>query len=199
MKKLFLIFFFTIFLSSNLFADKKVDQALEKCADDRYINKTEISNFSTMLYLVQPKFNELKNEEKELRQKNNQNTKEFNEEYDKWLSQNPKPKMPSYSDNANKIYTMEQYNEKNEIWRKADYEAMIEIGKKVILPTSNRLKQIEIEIDIFIRQQASKFINETDFDLKSKAKTVNGYIDHYTICEKQYQETPSSFILKWGE
>jgi len=64
---------------------------------------------------------------------------------------------------------------------------------------TERLEEVGRQMTALIRSQASKFIASKDFDLKFKAKSVDGYLDHYTICEKQYQETPSSFKLKWSD
>jgi len=191
-----LVFCFTLIAYAS--ADEKVDEALEKCADDRYVNKTNINDFTPMLYRVQSKFQELEKELKSIKLQKEADSKKFFELMDIWEKENPKPKQPTYKQLQNKEYSFEQYKKDNSIWREKNTEFMnktissLDDGKKI------REKEINRELDKFIRSQALKYV-EIVGDLKSKANQINGYLDHFTNCEKQYQDTPSSFLLKWGQ
>ena len=191
-----LVFCFTLIAYAS--ADEKVDEALEKCADDRYVNKTNINDFTPMLYRVQSKFQELEKELKSIKLQKEADSKKFFELMDIWEKENPKPKQPTYKQLQNKKYSFEQYKKDNSIWREKNTEFMnktissLDDGKKI------REKEINRELDKFIRSQALKYV-EIVGDLKSKANQINGYLDYFTNCEKQYQDTPSSFLLKWGQ
>ena len=198
MKKLLTILVLTLLFGGNAYADKKIEKALEKCADDRYVNKTNINDFSSMLYLVQPRFQELEKELKAIKAESKLDTNKFFEEIDKWEKENKKPKQPTYKQLQSKEYTFEQYNKENLIWREKHNKVMNQIIKRLDKGKKKRVKELNIEIDNFIRAQALKYLDIVE-DLKSKAKQINGYLDHFTACEKQYQATPSSFKLKWSD
>ena len=191
-----LVFCFTLIAYAS--ADEKVDEALEKCADDRYVNETNINDFTPMLYRVQSKFQELEKELKSIKLQKEADSKKFFELMDIWEKENPKPKQPTYKQLQNKEYSFEQYKKDNSIWRKKNTKFM----NKTIssLDDGKKMREIEInrELDKFIRSQALKYV-EIVGDLKSKANQINGYLDYFTNCEKQYQDTPSSFLLKWGQ
>lgn len=184
--------------SSAANADKNIEKALENCADDRYVNKTNINDFTTGLYLVQPKFQELEKELKAIKSQQELDGKKFVEEMEKWEKENPKPKQPTYKQLQNKEYSFEQYNKENSIWREKNKKFIDEEIKRLDAGKKDRRQVLNSEINSFIRSQASKYIKLVE-DLKSKAKQVGGYLDHFTICEKEYQATPSSFKLKWAE
>jgi hypothetical protein len=198
MSKILSTIILSLLLITNASADQKVDEALEKCADDRYVNKTNINDFTPMLYRVQSKFQELEKELKSIKLQKEADSKKFFELMDIWEKENPKPKQPTYKQLQNKEYSFEQYKKDNSIWREKNTKFMnktissLDDGKKI------REKEINRELDKFIRSQALKYV-EIVGDLKSKANQINGYLDHFTNCEKQYQDTPSSFLLKWGQ
>lgn len=197
MKKFILIIFLFLVCSGSAFADKKIEKALENCADDRFVNKTNINDFTPMLYLVQPKFQELEKELKKLKAEEEKDIKKFDEEFNKWELENPKPKMPNYNQHRSKEYTLEQYEKDLPIWNKKHSQAMDDIIAKLDNGKKDKINVLNKEINNFIRTQALKYLDALE-DLNSKAKQVNGYLDHFTTCEKQYQETPSSFMLKWS-
>jgi len=193
MKKLLGIVVLGLLLSGNAYANKNIENMLENCADDRYVNKTKLNKFTPMLYLVYPKYQELEKESKVLKEKMKSINAQFDIDFKKWKKDNPKPHMGIDGESDVEIYDkkLKQYfKDYNKV-----YDAILvslDGGK------TKRLKEIEVEITTLIRSQASKFITSNEFDLKFKAKDIDGYLDHYTICEKKFQETPSSFKLKWS-
>ena len=65
--------------------------------------------------------------------------------------------------------------------------------------TKERIKMIENETVKFIRSQALKYIKTKDFNLRFKAKEINGYVIQLSYCERNYIFSPISFELKWSE
>ena len=171
---------------------------LENCADDRYLNKTKLNKFSPMLYLAYPKYQELEKKHKSLKEKKQLVKKivkdQLGPELQKWLDDNPKPYMGIDGETD-----LEKFKIKEKKYFTDKNNAYFAILDRLDGGVTEKLEEVEGQMATLIRSQASKFITSKDFDLKSKAKSVDGYLDHYTICEKQYQETPSSFKLKWSD
>jgi hypothetical protein len=96
--KVFSISLMLLFFCSNLNADTNIEKALEKCADDYFINKTEINEFSRMLYLLNPEYQKLENESKPLKEKMRSISGQFDIEYKEWEKDNPKPVLGVYGE-----------------------------------------------------------------------------------------------------
>jgi hypothetical protein len=198
MKKYLSIIALALFFSGNAYANKNIENMLENCADDRYLNKTKLNKFSPMLYLAYPKYQELEKKHKSLKEKKQLSKKivkdQLGPELQKWLDNNPEPHMGIDGE-----MDFEKFKIKEKKWFIDKNNVYFAILDRLEGGVTKRLEEVEAQMATLIRSQASKFIASKDFDLKFKAKSVDGYLDHYTICEKQYQETPSSFKLKWSD
>ena len=199
MKKLFsTILLLGLLLSKSAYANQNIENMLENCADDRFANKTKLNKFTPMLYLAYPKYQELEKKHKSLKEKKQlveKNVKDqLGPELQKWLDDNPKPYMGIDGE-----MDLEKFKIKENEWLTDRNNAYLVIFNRIDGGVTERLEEAEGQMTTIIRSQASKFITSKDFDLKYKAKSVDGYLDHYTICEKKYQETPSSFKLKWSD
>ena len=194
MKKLLAIVVLGLLWHGNAFANKNIENSIENCADDRFINKTKLNKFTPMLYLLNPKFQELEKESKSLEKKIQSTNSQFKTESQKWKKDNPKPHMGIEGET-----NLEKFKIKEKKWLIDSNKANLEILDRLDGGATKRLKEVQKQITTLIRSQASKYITSKEFDLKFKAKNINGYLNHYTICEKKYQETPSSFKLKWSD
>ena len=199
MKKLFsTILLLGLLLSKSAYANQNIENMLENCADDRFANKTKLNKFTSMLYLTYPKYQELEKKHKSLKEKKQlvkKNVKDqLGPELQKWLDNNPEPNMGIGGE-----IDLEKFKIKENEWLTDRNNAYLVIFNRIDGGVTERLEEAEGQMTTIIRSQASKFITSKDFDLKSKAKSVDGYFNHYIICEKQYQETPSSFKLKWSD
>ena len=199
MKKLFsTVLLLGLLLSKSAYANQNTENMLENCADDRYVNKTKLNKFTPMLYLAYPKYQELEKKHKSLKEKKQlveKNVKDqLGPELQKWLDNNPEPNMGIGGE-----IDLEKFKIKENEWLTDRNNAYLVIFNRIDGGVTERLEEAEGQMTTIIRSQASKFITSKDFDLKSKAKSVDGYFNHYIICEKQYQETPISFKLKWSD
>ena len=199
MKKLFsTALLLGLLLSKSAYANQNIENMLENCADDRYVNKTKLNKFTPMLYLAYPKYQELEKKHKSLKEKKQlvkKNVKDqLGPELQKWLDNNPEPNMGIGGE-----IDLEKFKIKENEWLTDRNNAYLVIFNRIDGGVTERLEEAEGQMTTIIRSQASKFITSKDFDLKSKAKSVDGYFNHYIICEKQYQETPISFKLKWSD
>ena len=198
MKKLFsTILLLGLLLSKSAYANQNIENMIENCADDRFANKTKLNKFTSTLYLTYPEYQELVKKYKSLKEKKRLFTKNVKNqlalELQKWLDNNPEPNMGIGGE-----MDFEKFKIKENNWFIDQNNAYITILKRLDGGVTERLEEVEEQIITLIQSQASKFITSKDFDLKSKANSVNGYLKHYTFCEKQYQETPISFNLKWS-
>ena len=199
MKKLFsTILLLGLLLSKSAYANQNIENMLENCADDRYVNKTKLNKFTPMLYLAYPKYQELEKKHKSLKEKKQLVKKNVRDqlgpELQKWFDDNPKPYMGIDGE-----MDLEKFKIKEKKYFTDKNNAYFAILDRLDGGVTERLEEVGRQMTALIRSQASKFIASKDFDLKSKAKSVDGYLNHYIICEKQYQETPSSFKLKWSD
>ena len=62
-----------------------------------------------------------------------------------------------------------------------------------------KLDDPKFRMNTLIRVYAFDYISNSNLSLKTKAKTVKTYLEHYKNCEKKHQSTPSSFMLEWGD
>ena len=171
-----------------------IEKALENCADDYYINKRNLNDFTPMLFLLNPKYQELKNESKSLNEKLKSISGQFDMKYNKWVKDNPKPLMGI---DAHRDF--ERYKKERDQWFKDSNKAFFEILDSLDGGAIKELDIIKTKVEQLIRSQAAKFIGSEDFTLKSKIKEVDKYIDIYTSCESTFQSTPSSFKLLWSD
>ena len=199
MKKFFsTILLLGLLLSKSAYANQNIENMIETCADDRFANKTGLNKFTSTLYLTYPKYQELEKNHKFLKEEKKQFNTNFKDqlglELQKWLDNNPEPNMGVGGE-----IDFEKFKIKENKWLIDQNNAYFAILKRLDGGVTEKLEESEKQIITLIRSQASKFITSKDFDLKSKAKSVDGYLNHYTICEKQLQETPISFNLKWSD
>jgi len=199
MKKLFsTILLLGLLLSKSAYANQNIENMLENCADDRFVNETKLNKFTSMLYLTYPKYQELEKKHKSLKEKKQlvkKNVKDqLGPELQKWLDNNPEPNMGIGGE-----IDLERFKIKENEWLTDKNNAYLVILNRLDGGVTERLKEVEGQMTTIIRSQASKFITSKDFDLKSKARSIDEYLNHYIICENQYQETPSSFKLIWSD
>jgi hypothetical protein len=218
MKKISVILILGLLLTGNAYAKKDILSMLEECTDDRYVNKTIIEDFPTMLYLVQPKYQELQKKYKSIKEKKKETleTGQLEAEYEKWEKDNPKPIFNRKSNDEKEDEIKGEFNLKTALnermndkinynqykivydeWFLRSNNFKLKIFASFDGGTKEKLKIIESKTNKFIRSQASQFLKTKNFDLKLKTKEIIGYLDHFTICEKYSNEAPISFELKW--
>ena len=157
----------SLLLSGNAYANENMEDMIENCADNRFINITRVNEFTPMLYLLKPKFKELEKEMNSLKEKKNANNGQFKKE------------VIEGKGSEDLKLNIEQFTLSNKDFTK-------------------RLEEVENQMTSFIRSQASNFIKSEEFELRSKVKSIDGYLEFYRYCEKKSQGTPISFKFRWG-
>ena len=192
MKKLLAIVVLGLLLTS---CSKKVDEALEKCAD--------VQTFMSGFNYLKTEFKKLivdrtyqKTDEivERLKTERRENDKKRRTEELKWKKNNPQPKMPTFKQ-TQEGYTVAKYNN-----RLAEHRAELRKLTKKYRASSNEIKN---RIDVFEEYQLGvvrKLVREEleRISLKEKSK-IKGYNDNFEKCEKAHQKTPKSFMLEWSK
>ena len=193
MKKLFAIAVLGLLLTS---CSKKVDKALEKCAD--------VQTFMSGFNYLKTEFKKLiinfedyqKTDEVvgRLKIKLRENNKKRRAEEQKWMKNNPRPKYPTFKQ-TQEGYTVAKYND---LLGKRNAELKMLVRKYEA--SSNEIKN---KIDVFEEYQLGivrKLVREEleRISLKEKSK-IKGYNDNFEKCEKAHQKTPKSFMLEWSK
>ena len=193
MKKLIAIVVLGLLLTS---CSKKVDKALEKCADVQ----TFMSGFNylkTEFKKLIINFEDYQNTDEvvgRLKIKLRENEKKRRAEELKWKKNNPRPKYPTFKQ-TQEGYTVAKYNN-----RLAEHRAELRKLTKKYRASSNEIKN---RIDVFEEYQLGvvrKLVREEleRISLKEKSK-IKGYNDNFKRCEKAHQKTPKSFMLTWSK
>ena len=200
MKKFLGIVIIGLLMSDNLYADSKVDKALENCADRAYYTKPDNSLFPSSLYFFNPEYKKINKENEEIKIKIKEADDKNSLKIDNWMVENPSPKMGDFKNINTSIGSLEwpEYDEAIKKYFKAELKFLNEITKEIrfIKEKQNVLKD---RIDTIIRFSALVYIKDSDLSLKIKVKSVVGYVDHYKNCEIEYKSTPSSFLLEWED
>ena len=193
MKKLLAIVVLGLLLTS---CSKKVDKALEKCAD--------VQTFMSGFNYLKTEFKKLiinfedyqKTDEVvgRLKIKLRENNKKRRAEEQKWMKNNPRPKYPTFKQ-TQEGYTVAKYND---LLGKRNAELKMLVRKYEA--SSNEIKN---KIDVFEEYQLGivrKLVREEleRISLKEKSK-IKGYNDNFEKCEKAHQKTPKSFMLTWSK
>ena len=193
MKKLLAIVVLGLLLTS---CSKKVDKALEKCAD--------VQTFMSGFNYLKTEFKKLiinfedyqKTDEVvgRLKIKLRENNKKRRAEEQKWMKNNPRPKYPTFKQ-TQEGYTVAKYND---LLGKRNAELKMLVRKYEA--SSNEIKN---KIDVFEEYQLGvvrKLVREEleRISLKEKSK-IKGYNDNFEKCEKAHQKTPKSFMLEWSK
>ena len=199
MKKLLGIVALGLLLSGKIYADPKIDKALENCADDDYYMLTKVENLPSSLYSSNIDYQKFNKENEELKLKIKKLSDEELSKLQKWYDENPHPKRSEFKQITTSIGTLEWpgYDDALEKRYKAQREFVIEITKEKKLLTIKQ-KKLEKKIETIISVSAYDYIKHSGLSLKTKAKSVAGYLDYYKNCEIKYKSTPSSFMLEWG-
>ena len=193
MKKLLAIVVLGLLLTS---CSKKVDKALEKCAD--------VQTFMSGFNYLKTEFKKLiinfedyqKTDEVvgRLKIKLRENNKKRRAEEQKWMKNNPRPKYPTFKQ-TQEGYTVAKYNnliaERRAELRKQtnEYRASSdEINKKI-----DEVEKYQLSI---VRKRVREELERISLKEKSKIK---GYNDNFKRCEKAHQKTPKSFMLTWSK
>ena len=193
MKKLLVIVVLGLLLTS---CSKKVDKALEKCADVQ----TFMSGFNylkTEFKKLIINFEDYQNTDEvvgRLKIKLRENNKKRRAEEQKWMKNNPRPKYPTFKQ-TQEGYTVAKYND---LLGKRNAELKMLVRKYEA--SSNEIKN---KIDVFEEYQLGvvrKLVREEleRISLKEKSK-IKGYNDNFEKCEKAHQKTPKSFMLEWSK
>ena len=192
MKKLLAIVVLGLLLTS---CSKKVDKALEKCADVQTIMsgftylKTEFKRL-----IIDRTYQKTDEIVEGLKTKLRENDKKRRAEELKWKKNNPQPKMPTFKQ-TQEGYTFAKYND---LWDKhrAEYKKLV---KELKAPSDEINKKID-EVEKYQLSIVRKRVREEleRISLKEKSK-IKGYNDNFEKCEKAHQKTPKSFMLTWSK
>ena len=193
MKKLLAIVVLGLLLTS---CSKKVDKALEKCAD--------VQTFMSGFNYLKTEFKKLiinfedyqKTDEVvgRLKIKLGENDKKRRAEEQKWMKNNPKPKYPTLQQVLDG-YTIAKYRD---LLGKRNAEL-----KMLVREYEASSNEIKNKIDVLEEYQLGvvrKLVREEleRISLKEKSK-IKGYNDNFEKCEKAHQKTPKSFMLEWSK
>jgi len=192
MKKLLAIVVLGLLLTS---CSKKVDKALEKCADVQTIMsgftylKTEFKRL-----IIDRTYQKTDEIVEGLKTELRENEKKRRAEELKWKKNNPRPKYPTFKQ-TQEGYTFAKYND---LWDKhrAEYKKLV---KELKAPSDEINKKID-EVEKYQLSIVRKRVREEleRISLKEKSK-IKGYNDNFKRCEKAHQKTPKSFMLEWSK
>ena len=192
MKKLLAIAVLGLLLIS---CSKKVDKAIEKCADVQTIMsgftylKTEFKKL-----IVDRTYQKTDEIVERLKTELGENERKRRSEEQKWMKNNPRPKYPTFKQ-TQEGYTVSKYND---LLGKRNAELKMLVREYEV--SSNEIKN---KIDAIEKYQLSiirKRVREEleRISLKEKSK-IKGYNDNFEKCEKVHQKTPKSFMLEWSK
>ena len=207
MKKLLGILVLGLLLASC--SEYNLKKALENCADQRFVQiKNRYNHFSGITDSLKNNkdFTEYTNTAvsaylavEELSAKEIKESKNF-------TKNNPLPKVPTLADvtlegltttflerekHRKKVYS--KYYDKKYKWEKA--------YKKSLQPLRQKLKEEQEKLksaNYVIKRMKQKIADEKfkKMNLNDKSK-MNYYVAEYGVCEKQYNELPKKFLLKY--
>ena len=192
MKKLLAIVVLGLLLTS---CSKKVDKALEKCADVQTIMsgftylKTEFKRL-----IIDRTYQKTDEIVEGLKTKLRENDKKRRAEELKWKKNNPQPKMPTFKQ-TQEGYTFAKYND---LWDKhrAEYKKLVKELKAPSDEINKKIDEVEKYQLSIIRKRVREELERISLKEKSKIK---GYNDNFKRCEKAHQKTPKSFMLTWSK
>ena len=180
--------------NENLNAIKTTEKALENCADNYFINKTDINEFSQTLYSQNSEIQRLEKETEPLKEKLRSISSQFEIEFKEWEEKNPKPIL-----GVDGELDYETYKRKLNQWNKDSEAAFFTILDNLSDGDHKRLEAVYTKIERLIRSEVAKYVKSKNLTLSNKVKEVDGYLEVYTACEEAYQDTPSSFMLLWSD
>ena len=193
MKKLLAIVVLGLLLTS---CSKKVDKALEKCAD--------VQTFMSGFNYLKTEFNKLiinfaeyqKTDETvgRLKIKLRENDKKRRTEELKWKKNNPRPKYPTLQQVLDG-YTIAKYNDLLGK-RNAELKMLVREYEVSSNEMKNKIDAVEKYQLIIVRKRVREELER--ISLKEKSK-INGYNDNFERCEKAHKKTPKSFMLEWSK
>ena len=174
----------------------KVDKAIEKCADFQIISEsnTYLRNQFKSLVLNNPSYKDTIEQINELKKIQYSTNANYEIEYNKWIKNNPRPKIPTY-DQVQKGYTFPKYKKLIKEWREADEI----ITSSLLNPWTIAKKKIENlkENQIAIIKISAREILKNK-SLKEKS-LMNKYNKNFEKCEKAQKQAPKSFMLEWSK
>ena len=192
MKKLLAIVVLGLLLTS---CSKKVDKALEKCADVQTIMsgftylKTEFKKL-----IVDRTYQKTDEIVEGLKTELRENEKKRRAEELKWKKNNPRPKYPTFKQ-TQEGYTVAKYN--NLIAeRRAELRKQTNEYRASSNEIKNKIDEVEKYQLIIVRKRVREELERISLKEKSKIK---GYNDNFEKCEKAHQKTPKSFMLEWSK
>ena len=193
MKKLLAIAVLGLLLIS---CSKKVDKALEKCADVQTIMSgfTYLKTEFKKLIINFEDYQKTDEVVGRLKIKLGENDKKRRAEEQKWMKNNPRPKYPTLQQVLDG-YTIAKYRD---LLGKRNAEL-----KMLVREYEASSNEIKNKIDVLEEYQLGvvrKLVREEleRISLKEKSK-IKGYNDNFEKCEKAHQKTPKSFMLEWSK
>ena len=192
MKKILAIIVLGLIWSGSVHADKKIEKALERCADTQiaYGNTNEIvKSFyeKNDIYLIMIK------EKMRLQKSYDEYGDIYEATYKKYWKDNPRPRMPNRKTIS--TYSFEDYKKDKAEWDKQEKEFLQPYEDELLKRDGLVKKQEQL-----IKETKQIFISKKLelLPLKEKAKTIPNYTKKFTLCEEAYSKTPKGFILEWG-
>ena len=189
-----------IFLFLISCSDKKIEKALASCSDYNYFKSSQTSTlldqFGTEIINGQ-KYQNLKSDIKKLNLQIDNIKEENSKLLKEWDTKNPWPKFNR--EIAKNYYLKNEYYERLNKLQKNHSEkrsAFIDNNYKKLNATYKIHKQkTELRNNLVLIESKKIFEN---MSLDQKAKTIKGYTEIYSQCEKTHAESPKAFMLSWS-
>lgn len=192
MKKFISVIVLFLACSGSAFADKKIEKALERCADTQiaYGNTSEIvKSFyeKNDIYLIMIK------EKMRLQKSYDEYGEIYEATYKKYWEDNPRPRMPNRE--TIRTYSFEDYKKDKAEWDKQEKEFLQPYEDELLKRGELVKKQEQL-----IKETAQFFISKKleVLPLKEKTKTIPNYTKKFILCEEAYTKTPKGFMFEWG-
>tara|TARA_Y100000389_G_C17347010_1_gene456369 strand:+ start:358 stop:936 length:579 start_codon:yes stop_codon:yes gene_type:complete len=191
MKKILTTVVLGLMLSGNAYSKSNMDVAIEKCADAQFLGNTK--GISNAIYEDNELYKLMLKDKEQLQKYYDEYVVTYQVIYEEYLKDNPRPKNPINSTTSTNSF--DAYKKAKVIWDKEKYEYMKPFTNKLLALGVNLQKQ-----DLLIIKKGRSLVtmNLKKLDLKAKAKSIEGYIKKFKLCEAAHNNTPKGFMLEWG-
>ena len=191
MKKILTTVVLGLMLSGNAYSKSNMDVAIEKCADAQFLGNTK--GISNAVYEDNELYKLMLKDKVQLQKYYDEYVVTYQVIYEKYWKDNPRPKYPINSTSSTNSF--DAYKKAKVIWDKEKDEYMKPFTNKLLALGVNLQKQ-----DLLIIKKGRSLVtmNLKKLALKAKAKSIEGYIKKFKLCEEAHNNTPKGFMLEWG-